>query len=143
MAFRMRSLLKLNRKKKAQFFVLSAFTIVSILYIISSWIQPFSIIDTSSIVLMEEPFIFNNLKEKAIQTVNVSRNCDDLKFNLDEYNAFVQQYATSKNLNLIFNYQITPCQNNFHFPVLVAFKMQIKSTNVQIQSNFTENWNRG
>ena len=142
MAYRMRSLLKLNtRKRKAQFFVLSAFAIVSLLYIISSWIQPFTIIDTSAIILMKEPFIFNNLKEKAISTVNISKSCDDITYNLDEYQNFVQSFATGQNLNLTYNYSISPCLVGLPpFPLLVAMKMELNQSKVDLASNFTAGW---
>lgn len=141
MASRMRSLLKLStRKKKAQFFVLSAFVIVGILLLISSWIQPYTIVDTSSIVLMQEPFVFNNVKEKAIQTVQLSKSCDDLRYNIDEYANFVNQYSVSKNLNLKFNYSIAPCFDSLPNPVAVVAKMEIKTSTIDLASNFTMYW---
>jgi hypothetical protein len=137
----MRNLLKLNTKgKKAQFFVLSAFTIVAILYLISSWIQPYTIIDTSSVVLMQEPFVFNNIKEKAIETVRTSKSCDDLKYNLDEYTNFVNQFSASKNLYYNFNYSVSPCVNQPPSPVIVEGRLQLKSPNANLQSNFTMIW---
>lgn len=137
----MRSLLKLNtRKRKAQFFILSAFAIVSILYIMSSWVQPFTIIDTSNIVLLQEPFIFNNIKEKAIETVKLSKSCDDLRYNLDEYSNFVNQYSSSKNLNLNFSYSINPCFDLPQTPVVVESMIRIKSSNLFLSSNFTMYW---
>ena len=137
----MRSLLRLNsRKKKAQFFVLSAFSIVAILFILSSWVQPYTVIDTSSIVLMQEPFVFNNVKEKAIQTVQLSKNCDDLRYNIDEYSNFVNQYSVEKNLNLKFNYSLSPCYDSVPNPVAVIVNMEIKTSTVDLASNFTMFW---
>ena len=80
MASPMHSLLK---SRKAQFFVLTAFSIVTLFFLISNWVQPFSIIDTSAVVLSEEPFIFNNIKENARRTVENSKSCEELKFNLE------------------------------------------------------------
>ena len=141
MASRMRNLLKLNTKRrKAQFFVLSAFTIVALLYIMSSWIQPYTIVDTSAIVLMQDPFVFNNIKEKAIQTVQSSKSCDDLRYNLDEYTTFVNKYSAEKNLNLTFNYSISPCFDFPPTPVVVATLTQIKSPNIVLASNYSMFW---
>lgn len=96
----MHSLLK---SKKAQFFVLSAFAIVSIIYFVSRWMEPYTIIDTSSVVSVEEPFIFNNIVEKANETIYTSKSSDDLKYNIQEYKNFVEGYASSKNLQIIFD----------------------------------------
>ncbi len=53
----------LSNFKKGQFFILSTFAIVGAMYLIGSLIRSSSIIDTSQIVLMEYPFVFNNIKE--------------------------------------------------------------------------------
>jgi len=139
MASRTRNLLKLNTKKrKAQFFVLSAFGIVSILYLISSWVQPLTIIDTSAIVLDNGPFIFNNIKEKAEQTVELSKNCDDLYYNLDEFTNYVNKMSVSKNLYFYFNYSINPCFDNPPLtPVVVEGMLTLRSPTDNLQSNFT------
>jgi len=142
MASRMRNLLKLStRKRKAQFFVLSAFAIVSLLYIVSSWIQPYTIVDTSSIVLMKEPFVFNNLIEKAAETVNTSKSCEDLQYNLDEYRNFVQNFAPSQNLNLIFNYSISPCFLNLPgVPLPVIMRIEVQSSSTDLSNKFVTGW---
>jgi hypothetical protein len=142
MTFRMRNLLKLNTKRrKAQFFVLSVFTIVGILYLISSWIQPFTIIDTSAAILNEEPFVFNNFKEKAITTVNNSKNCEDLFYNLDEYSNFIQNFASGKNLKLVFYYAIPDCQSiSKGTEMPIPFNMTLTSSKFYITSNFTATW---
>jgi len=93
----------LLKSKKAQFFVLSAFAIVSVIYFVSKWMEPYTIIDTSSVVLVEEPFIFNNIVEKASETIYTSKNVDDAKYNIQEYKNFVEQYALRKNMKIIFD----------------------------------------
>ena len=131
MAFRMRNLL---RSKKAQFFVLSAFVIVSILLLISRWLEPLSVIDTSLAVLSEEPFIFNNIKEKAVATVTLSKSCEELKFNLEEYKNFVQEFAATKNIKLNFDYQVVePCIDN---TLETKFSISLESPSTFIQSSF-------
>lgn len=94
---------KFFKSKKAQFYVLTAFAIVSILYLVSTWIEPYTIIDTSSVALMEESFIFNNIVEKTQETIKISKNPDDLKFNIQEYKQFVQDYGLRKNLKITFD----------------------------------------
>lgn len=102
----------LSKSRKAQFFVLSAFAIVSILFIISQWIEPFRILDASSAVLDDEIFVFNNVKEQTRLVVKNSKSCDDLKFNLQEFKLFLENYFLQKNMRLVFNYNIeTPCDD--------------------------------
>lgn len=100
MVFRMPSLLK---SRKAQFFVLSAFAIVSIIYFVSKWMEPYTIIDTSSVAMVEEPFIFNNIVEKANETIYTSKSVDESRYNIQEYKSFVEQYASRKNIKITFD----------------------------------------
>lgn len=129
----MRSLLS---SRKAQFFVLSAFVIVSILLLVSTWLEPLSIPDTSTAVLAEERFVFNNIKEKAEDTVGVSKTCEELKFNLEEYRLFIQNFLTiTKNIKLNFKYDILqPCNDNV---LVTRFNISLESPNAFVFANFT------
>jgi uncharacterized protein YpmS len=122
--------------RKAQFFILSAFTIVTILFFVSKWIQPAAIIDTSKIVLSEEPFVFNNIKEKAIETIKKSKSCEELKYNLEEYKIFVFKFAVERNLNIEFNYPDFACAASVTIPISI----KLSSPNMQINSSFTVTW---
>lgn len=123
---------------KAQFFILSAVAIVGILFLISRWMEPLSLLDTSSIIFREEPFVFNNIKEKAIETVNRSKDCEDLKFNLEEYSTFVKNYAQKKLLSLDFEYSYATCTNGL--PLDIIFNITLKSEKMKLASNFTVRW---
>lgn len=125
-------------KMKAQFFILSAVAIVGILFFVSRWIEPLSLLDTSSIVFQEEPFVFNNIKEKAIETVNQSKDCEDLKFNLEEYSIFVKNYAREKLFLLDFSYSYDECIEGL--PLDIVFNMTLKSKKIELASNFTVRW---
>ena len=133
----MHSLLKV---RKAQFFILSAVAIIGILYFLSSWLEPSNITYTSSIVMMEEPFIFNNIKEKAVETVENSKSCEEIKYNLDEYKSFVENYMLKKG-NLILQYQfIAPCYENPPTPALVEFTLNLSTSKIKIGSVFYAGW---
>ena len=128
----MRSLLK---SKKAQFFILSAFAIVSILYLVSRWIEPYTIINTSEMVLNEELFVFNNIIEKIKKTVDISINCEEYKLNIDEYRNFVTDYASKKNLRLNFDRQIIePCNDNI---LETKFNITLTSEKMILNKEFT------
>ncbi len=124
---------RLLKYRKAQFFVLSAFAIISVLYLLSRWIEPSAVTDTSQIALVDEPFIFNNIKEKAEKVVQISKDCDDLKFNLEEYKQFVGNYAREKNYLLILTYTYPTCTSG----ITVNFNMKLISTRMELSSDFS------
>ena len=131
-----------SSSSKAQFFILSVFLIVTILFFVSKWMQPGTIIDTSDVVMTEEPFIFNNLAEKAKETVDISRSCEDLKFNLEEYKDFVEKYATQKG-KMFLQYQLSsPCRlpSGKEIPTVVIFDLNMTSPRVNIHSHFYRTW---
>jgi hypothetical protein len=122
----------LLKSRKAQFFVLSAFAIVSVIYFVSKWMEPYTIIDTSSVVLVEEPFVFNNIVEKAEEAVRVSKSCDDLKYNIEEYSNFVQDFAFKKNYKLVLVYDYVQCLTE-PFPTLIKINVQLTSTRIKLE----------
>jgi len=129
----------LQSSRKAQFFVLSAFAIVSILLLVSRWLEPVSIIDTSTVVLSEEGFVFNNINEKADTTVAISKNCEELKLNLEEYKNFIQEFSAAKNIKLKFEYDVVdtidqPCDSNV---LKTNFNITLESPTTFIYANFT------
>ncbi len=130
----MRSLLKSSRK--AQFFILSAFAIVSILYFLSKWLEPTTIPDTASIAAMDEPFIFNNIREKTFLVVNGSKNCEDLQFNLEEFKQFAESFATEKNYVITLGYSVPVCNP----PLTIGFDLKLISTRMTLTSSFSVNW---
>ncbi len=135
----MRSLL---RNRKAQFFVLTAFTLVTLFFLISNWIQPFSIIDASAVVLSEEPFIFNNIKDNARKTVETSKSCEELKFNLEEYESFVKTFGLRKNLDisLIYSQPSSNCESSGS--TVINFKITLSSSSMSLSSEFDATWRK-
>jgi len=130
MVYRMHNLLN---SKKAQFFVLSAFAIITTLFFLSQWIEPSNIIDTSSVAFQEEFFVFNNIKEKAEEVVKTSGDCNNLKFNLEEFKQFAEDYAFMKNMNLKLNYTMSCIGNSIQN---VDFNITLISSSASIQSIF-------
>ena len=130
MVYRTRNL---SKYRKAQFFVLSAFTIVTILYFISQWVAPYTIPDTSKVAMMEEPYIFNNVVEKAQFVIKNSTTCEDLKFNLEEYKYFVERYAFGKNIKLDFNYTVAGCS-------FVDIQITLRHPDIDLARNLTMTW---
>jgi|YelNatPaOPRAMG01_1025707.scaffolds.fasta_scaffold10145_7 hypothetical protein len=119
--------------KKAQFFLLSAFAIIVTIFSISQWIEPYTITDTSSIAMREDFFIFDNIVEKANETVSLSKDCEDLRYNLGEYKAFVEDFVSRKALGLNLNYTIIDCT---YSSAKVSFNITLSSPSSQIKKTF-------
>lgn len=142
----MRSLSKsklFGKKRKAQFFVLSTFAIVSILYFVSRWVEPYTIIDTSSVARHEEPFIFNNIKEKLIYTVNSSKTIDELEYNLQEFKEFAETHAIKRGAFYVSYETISPYPPGDgigDFPVVIVFNLTLVSPKITIGSVFETYW---
>jgi hypothetical protein len=130
------------KSRKAQFFILSAFAIVSIVYFMARWLEPFTIIDVSQIPLQEEVFFFNNIKEKSFYFAKEgTKSCDDLKYNIEEYKHFVEAYALEKGYKLNFNYSLSPCYDEPPlFPVVAEITLYLKSKNMELRSDYSVKW---
>ncbi|MEM5882849.1 MAG: hypothetical protein QXQ77_01235 [Candidatus Aenigmatarchaeota archaeon] len=126
----MRNLLK---SRKAEFFVVSSVAIISIIFVLSKYIGPQTLLDTSSAVL-NEPFIFDNIVEKAIETVKISKNCENLMYNLDEYKNFVESFYARKNIKISINYTISsPCEDDI---LRTNFNIQLITPNIRMMKEF-------
>lgn len=114
--------------RKAQFFILTTVVIVGIFSILSKYINPYSFIDTSRAIEGGEIFFFDNVKEKANKTVEItnSTNTTELRENLDEYKDFVERMAGEKGYDLVFDYTIYPTNVNTTI-ILVSRKYTLKT----------------
>lgn len=125
---------RLSRTKKAQFFILGAFAIVTVMFFLSQWIEPFRILDTSSAVLNDEIFIFNNIHEQAEKIVLTSGNCEDLKFNLEEFKSTAVKFLAVKNMELTFNFDTSACADS---AITASFYIALVSPSVSVDDSFT------
>jgi len=128
MAYRTRSSSAYSfvKSKKAQFFIITTITIVTMIFFMSKWMEPYTIIDTSSVVLKEQPFLLNNIVEKADVTVAAS-SPEDLEYNLQEYMNFITDYAAKKGFAADTQYQIL-YENMTGHPTAVVFScLRLKS----------------
>ena len=121
---------------KAQFFILATLIIVISLFFLSRWIQPFLIIDISRVILKEEIFVFNNLKEKSLEIVKTAKSCEELKFNLEEFKIFAERFCGKKGFSLEFNYTFS-CET---FPVNILFSMNLTSEEMRLESTYSATW---
>lgn len=120
----------LNLSSKAQFFLLTAVIIAGFFYTMSKYINPYSFIDTSKTAEAKEIFFFNNVKDKAIKTVQISQP-DDLENNLLTYKNYVEDIARDNGYVLSFNYNNTS--------TTVGINMLLQSERMKLTSDFIVN----
>ena len=114
--------------RKAQFFILTTVVIVGVFYTLSKYINPYVFMDTSRVGVGGETFFFDNVKEKAIKTVEIS-NPAELQSNLNEYKNFAEDMAGKKGYNLVFNYTVKVGT--------VDMSLVLMSQRYTLQGNFT------
>lgn len=130
----------LLKYRKGQFFILSIVSLSIILYAISKVILPTIIIDTSSVALREDFFIFNNIVEKSLQTLSMAKSCEDLEYNLGELKELVIKSYSPK-FRIDYNYKISSC-NDSTKSANVSFNISLYSTESLLHTSFskTVNW---
>ncbi|MBI1978475.1 MAG: hypothetical protein HYS62_00245 [Candidatus Aenigmarchaeota archaeon] len=140
MASRTRSSSSSKRSaRKGQFFILTTVAIVTTLFFVGRWIGPSSQVDTSSQVLSDELFTFENIKEKAIVAVENSESCEDLKYNIQEYKNFIDAFARDKNYQITFTYAISPSCEELGSAV-AEFALRIISERTEARGIFSVTW---
>ena len=130
-----------SSSSKAQFFLLSAFVISTCLLMLSRYIQPGSVLDTSRVVMKDEFFVFDNIKEKARETVRLSKSCEELKYNLEEFKIFAEEFASDIG-SLSFSYRfLSPCNlNGKDVQTTIEFNLTLVSPSVKLNSVFNQTW---
>jgi hypothetical protein len=129
----------LLRSRKAQFYILSVVGIVTILYAIGKSLTPHIIIDTSDVVLRSDYFVFNNIVEKTLKTLDASKSCEDLRFNLEEFKRIATK-AFAPDFRVEYSYSILSCDDTAR-SATVSFKITLYSVNSEIGTTFTKNVN--
>ncbi|MBI2543410.1 MAG: hypothetical protein HYW24_04460 [Candidatus Aenigmarchaeota archaeon] len=129
----------MSHSRKGQFFILSAVAIITILYFVSRWLEPSTVIDTSYIVLLEEPFTLDNIFEKTVNVVTAADDCTNLDYNLLEYKDFIEDFALDKNYRIYFDYAISECSTS----ATVNVNISVLSDKVKAQKSFVISWPNG
>jgi hypothetical protein len=118
--------------KKAEFFILTTVVIVGVFYSLSKYINPYAFVDTSKAASGGETFFFDNVKEKAIKTVQISSS-DELNSNLNDFKNSVEDMAIERGYNLEFYYwNKTELTGNY-----VYIDMVLTSEKYTLKGNFT------
>ncbi len=131
-------MLNLLKSRKAQFYIISVVGIITILYSIGKSLTSYSIIDTSEVPLRDDFFVFNNIVEKTIATLNASKDCEELKLYLEEFREAVIKAFTPK-FRINYEYKIISCTAT---SATVSFNITLYSIYSEIGTTFTRtvNW---
>ena len=135
---------KRMKMSKAQFFMLTGFVIISVFYMVSRWIEPYTVIDTSTVVMVDGPFVFSNIKKEALDIVAESKSCIDMVNNLEEFKYHIEDY-TFRKLIIYFDYTLNiPClEEEPMFPTLILFDIGITSSRISVRDQFYGFWPPG
>lgn len=123
----------LSLSNKAQFFILSSVMIVGVFFTLSKYINQYSFIDTSEAAEGAEIFMFDNIKDKAIKTVQIS-NLGNIQGRLETYKSFSEKIVADRGYTLVFNYTIKP----YDTPPMALFNMTLMSKKYTLSSTFSE-----
>ena len=132
-------MLNLLKSRKAQFYIISVVGIVTILYGVGKSLTSYSIIDTSEVVLRDEFFVFNNIVEKTFETINAVKSCEDLRFNLEEFELFVSR-AFAPRYIVNYNFTIVSC-NDAQRSATIIFDIELSSFTSLIKTTFSKDTN--
>ncbi len=127
-----------SRSNKGQFFIVSAATIVVILFFVGRWLEPSRVPDTSTVAMTDELFTFDNIREKAGVVVEGSESCDDLSYSLAEYRDFVLDFARDKNYRATFDYSLAPCSEELG--TIVEFNLRVTTDKADAEGTFFLGW---
>jgi len=121
--------LMLNLSNKAQFFILTAVIFAGLFYVLSKYLTPYSFIDTSQYAVYPEVFLFNNIRQKAIKTVEITQMNDPNKLveNLIAYRNYAQKVARDNGYMLFIEFDNTTTSVSFNIS-LASDRMTLKSS---------------
>lgn len=96
---------------KAQFMTLAAILIVGILIVLYFNISRVFFINPSY-YLPEYALLIKNIKEKFLEIVNLSKDCDEFKYNIEEFAKMLEKLEDF-GYYVSLNVRVSPCQYPF------------------------------
>ena len=96
---------------KLQFMTLAAILIVGILIILYFNIRGVMFVDPSQF-LPEYALLIKNIKEKAIEIANLSKNCEEFKYNIEEFSKELERLQKF-GYYVYVKIRVSPCQTPF------------------------------
>lgn len=97
---------------KSQFMTLGAILIVSILIILFFLTYRVVFVDVSQF-LPEYALLIKNIKEKALDIINLSKNCEEFKYNLEEFSKELEKLQKF-GYYVSIKVRVSPCQQPYN-----------------------------
>jgi len=97
---------------KLQFMTLTAILIVGILIFFYFNIQRTFFVDPSQF-LPEYALLIKNIKEKALEIANLSKNCEEFKYNIEEFSKELEKLQKF-GYYVYVKIRVSPCQSPFN-----------------------------
>ncbi|MFB6076327.1 MAG: hypothetical protein ABEK17_04245 [Candidatus Aenigmatarchaeota archaeon] len=126
--------LKLNsilKNRKAEFFIISAVIMASILISIQGLFGGYSDVDFTEVIKSRETYIFNSIKNE-IKEIS-GNDCDDLRMKLVEFRDMTENQVKERGYD--FNIQLGDCNATGHIYV----NMTLVSSDYDIGDDFITN----
>jgi hypothetical protein len=131
----------LFRSRKAQFFVMAAFAIVTFAFYIGSWMEPGTIPDIAEVMVSDEAFVFDNLVEKVEEVVRSAGSYDELKYGLDEFSRFARKFVLERGYDLELIYELVPPPPEPQPPIAVAMVcIRLRSPRMTLEATRILKW---
>lgn len=116
--------------EKAQFFIISAVFVVAVFALISTYLDDFGTVDTTSTGISYERQHFDNLKTE-IETVIDASDEDVQERNLDDLKNYLKEKSFEKGIYLDINFT-----DPYDGSIPVETEIKIQSENVIIEDTF-------
>lgn len=96
---------------KAQFMTLTAVLVVGVLIILYFSINKMIVLNPSQFV-PEYVLLVKNIKEKFLEIVNLSGNCEEFKYNIEEFSKTLEKLRDF-GYYVSLNVRVSPCQDPY------------------------------
>ncbi|MFB6088956.1 MAG: hypothetical protein ABEK36_04220 [Candidatus Aenigmatarchaeota archaeon] len=121
------------KDKKAEFFIISAVIIASILISIQGHFGGYSEADFTEVVTSREIYIFNNVKDEIKDIETDSGNCEEMHRKLIEFEDITEKQIKERGYD--FNLQVSNCNASGYVDV----NMALISSDYTIGDKFSTN----
>jgi len=118
-----------SSSKKGQFFIMTSVMIVGVFFTLSKYVNQYSFIDTSAAAEGAEIMMFENIRDKAIKTVQIS-DTNNINGRLNSFADFVERVVAARGYTLAFNYTTATG--------IAVMNMSLMSQKYTLRSGFQE-----
>lgn len=126
---------------KVQFMTLTSILVVGILLMIYFNINKMIFIDLSQYI-PEYVLLIKNIREKLLEIVRLSKNCEEFKYNIEEFSKILEKLRNF-GYYISIDVRISPCQFPYNiqdFPTTSEIEIKFSDGKVLYSEVFTIGW---